>query len=100
MSFPFQMEPEVVEVELVLPTHMKFKKIQMYEKYPKGQDRVRWNHLKQIIQAENYQNYPPNEPNYVNIDSPPSMQPCKRICDITGFKGVGQLWCCLVWTHY
>ncbi|XP_022869139.1 uncharacterized protein LOC111388605 isoform X2 [Olea europaea var. sylvestris] len=102
------MEPEVVEVELVLPTHMKFKKIQMYEKYPKGQDRVRWNHLKQIIQAENYQNYPPNEPNYVNIDSPPSMQPCKRICDITGFKlchefglqGVGQLWCCLVWTHY
>ncbi|XP_022896083.1 INO80 complex subunit C isoform X4 [Olea europaea var. sylvestris] len=87
------MEPEVVEAELVLPTHMKFKKVQMYEKYPKGQARVRWKHLKQIIQAENYQNYPPNEPNYVNIESPPSMQPCKRICDITGFKvGLKQTW--------
>lgn len=63
MSYLFQMEPEVVEAELVLPTHMKFKKVQMYEKYPKGQARVRWKHLKQIIQAENYQNYPPNEPN-------------------------------------
>ncbi|KAK6156127.1 hypothetical protein DH2020_010375 [Rehmannia glutinosa] len=80
------MEPEVVEAELVLPTHMKFKKIQMYEKYPKGQARVRWKHLKQIIQAENYQNYPPNEPNYVNIESPPSTHPCKRICDITGYE--------------
>ncbi|KAL3642622.1 hypothetical protein CASFOL_013437 [Castilleja foliolosa] len=80
------MEPEVVEAEMVLPTYMKFKKIQMYEKYPKGQARVRWKHLKQIIQAENYQNYPPNEPNYVNIESPPSMHPCKRICDITGYE--------------
>ncbi|KAL6531877.1 hypothetical protein OROMI_028240 [Orobanche minor] len=58
------MEPELVEAEMVLPAHMKFKKIQMYEKYPKGQARVRWKHLKQIIQAENYQNYPPNEPNW------------------------------------
>lgn len=57
------MEQEVVEAELVLPTHMKFKKTQMYEKYPKGQPRPRWKHLKQIIQAENYQNYPPDEPN-------------------------------------
>ncbi|XP_073273894.1 protein EIN6 ENHANCER [Primulina huaijiensis] len=80
------MEQEVVEAELVLPTHMKFKKIQVYEKYPKGQTKARWKHLKQIIPAENYQNYPPHEPNYVNIESPPSMHPCKRICDITGFE--------------
>ncbi|CAA0816788.1 Unknown protein [Striga hermonthica] len=80
------MELEVIEAEMVLPTHLKFKKIQMYEKYPKGQARARWKHLKQIIQAENYQNCPPDEPNYVNIESPPSMHPCKRICDITGYE--------------
>lgn len=57
------MEPEVVEAEIVLPTRMKFKKIQMADKYPKGQARGRhWKHLKQIIQAENFQNYAPNEP--------------------------------------
>lgn len=58
------MEPEVIQAELVLPTHLSFKRIQMYEKYPKGQSRGRhWKHLKQIIQAENYQNYPPDDPN-------------------------------------
>lgn len=59
-----RMEAEVIEAELVLPTYMSFKRIQMYEKYPKGQSRGRhWKHLKQILQAENYQNYPPDEPN-------------------------------------
>ncbi|KAK4363698.1 hypothetical protein RND71_018939 [Anisodus tanguticus] len=54
------MEREVIEAELVLPTHTKFKKIQMYDKYPKGHARGRhWKHLKQIIQAENY---PPDLP--------------------------------------
>lgn len=58
------MEPEVVRAELVLPTHLSFKRMQMYEKYPKGQARGRhWKHLKQILQAENFQNYPPDEPN-------------------------------------
>ncbi|KAG9157515.1 hypothetical protein Leryth_010360 [Lithospermum erythrorhizon] len=80
------MEREVVEAELVLPSHFKFKKTQSYDKYPKGQSKVRWKHIKQIIQAENYQNYPPDEPNYVNIESPPPMRPCKRICDITGYE--------------
>ncbi|XP_057510962.1 protein EIN6 ENHANCER-like [Actinidia eriantha] len=79
------MEQEI-EAEIVLPTHLSFKNVQMYEKYPKGQARGRWKHLKQIIQAENYQNYPLDAPNYVNIESPPSMHPCKRICDITGFE--------------
>ncbi|KAF4347634.1 hypothetical protein G4B88_024272, partial [Cannabis sativa] len=82
-----RMEPEVIEAELVLPTHLSFKRVQMYEKYPKGQSRGRhWKHLRQIIQAENYQNFPPDEPNYVNIESPPSMHPCKKICDITGYE--------------
>ncbi|KAJ0077607.1 hypothetical protein Patl1_35936 [Pistacia atlantica] len=58
------MEEEVIEAELVLPTYLSFKRVQMYEKYPKGQSRGRhWKHLKQILQAENYQNYPPDEPN-------------------------------------
>ncbi|KAJ9189517.1 hypothetical protein P3X46_000800 [Hevea brasiliensis] len=81
------MEPEVMKAELVLPTHLSFKRVQMYEKYPKGQARGRhWKHLKQILQAENFQNYLADEPNYVNIESSPSMHPCKRICDITGFE--------------
>ncbi|KAK4275929.1 hypothetical protein QN277_018939 [Acacia crassicarpa] len=81
------MEPEVVEAEIVLPTYLSFKRVQTYEKYPKGQSRGRhWKHLKQIIQSENYSNYPSDEPTYVSIESPPSMHPCKRICDITGFE--------------
>ncbi|VFQ58824.1 unnamed protein product [Cuscuta campestris] len=81
------MEPEVMEAEIVLPNRMKFKRIQMADKYPKGQARGRhWKHLKQILQAENYQNCAPNEPTYVSIESPPPMHPCKKICDITGFE--------------
>ena len=52
------------EAELVLPTHLSLKHIQMYEKYPKGQSRGRhWKHLKQILQAKNYQSYLLDEPN-------------------------------------
>ncbi|KAG5253454.1 chromatin-remodeling complex [Salix suchowensis] len=80
------MEAELINAELVLPTHFSFKRIQIYEKYPKGQPRGRWKHLKQILQAENYQNFPTDEPNYINIESPPSMHPPLRICDITGFE--------------
>ncbi|KVH98257.1 YL1 nuclear, C-terminal [Cynara cardunculus var. scolymus] len=87
VAFEEMMEQEVIEAEMILPTHLRFKKIQMHEKYPKGQARGRhWKHLKQIIQAENYQNYPADEPNYVNIETPPSMHPRKHICDITGFE--------------
>ncbi|XP_004488502.1 protein EIN6 ENHANCER-like isoform X2 [Cicer arietinum] len=90
-----------MEAELVLPNYLSFKRIQMYDKYPKGQSRGRhWKHLKQIIQAENYQNYPHDEPNYVNIESPPSMHPCKRICDITGYEVSNVLYdsCLVVFT--
>lgn len=58
------MEAEVIEADILLPPVLPFKRTQMSEKYPKGHARGRhWKHLKQIIQAENYQNFPPNEPN-------------------------------------
>ncbi|XP_042506828.1 INO80 complex subunit C [Macadamia integrifolia] len=81
------MEPEVIEANILLPQHLSFKKVQMWEKYPKGHARGRhWKHLKQILQAENYQTFLFNEPNYVNIESPPSIYPSKKFCDITGFE--------------
>uniref|UniRef100_A0A1J3GPF4 INO80 complex subunit C n=1 Tax=Noccaea caerulescens TaxID=107243 RepID=A0A1J3GPF4_NOCCA len=80
------MEAELVEADIVLAADLSYKKTQAYEKYPKGQSRGRWKHLKQILQAENFQDYPPEEPNYMNIESPPSTQPGKRICDITGYE--------------
>ncbi|RWR91939.1 INO80 complex subunit C [Cinnamomum micranthum f. kanehirae] len=81
------MEPEVMDADILLPPVLSFKRIQMSEKYPKGHARGRhWKHLKQILQAENYQTYPANEPNYINIESPPSMYPSKKFCDITGFE--------------
>ncbi|CAF2146133.1 hypothetical protein BRARA_A00009 [Brassica rapa] len=75
------MEGELVEADIVVPMHLSFKKTQAYEKYPKGQSRGRWKHLKQILQAD-----PDHHPFYINIESPPSTQPCKRICDVTGFE--------------
>ncbi|CAF2157251.1 unnamed protein product [Brassica rapa] len=72
------MEGELVEADIVVPMHLSFKKTQAYEKYPKGQSRGRWKHLKQILQAD-----PDHHPFYINIESPPSTQPCKRICDVT-----------------
>ncbi|OVA15946.1 YL1 nuclear [Macleaya cordata] len=79
------METEVIESNILLPQHLSFKRVQLSEKYPKGQARGRhWKHLKQILQVENYQTYLPNEPNYVNIETPPSMYPSKKFCDITG----------------
>ncbi|CAL9191232.1 protein EIN6 ENHANCER-like [Musa acuminata AAA Group] len=81
------MEPEVVGSEMVLPAALPFKRVQMSDKYPKGQSRGRhWKHLKQILQAENYASLPAHEPNYLNIESPPSLYPSKKYCDMTGFE--------------
>ncbi|XP_047333803.1 chromatin-remodeling complex subunit ies6-like [Impatiens glandulifera] len=81
------MEYELNEAEIVLPSHLSFKKIQIYEKYPKGQARNRhWKNLKQIIRDDSVRIQHPDEPNYVNIATPPSMHPVKRICDITGYE--------------
>lgn len=52
-----------MEADVVLAVDLSYKKTQAYEKYPKGQSRGRWKHLKQILQAENFQDYPPEEPN-------------------------------------
>ncbi|RZR75668.1 hypothetical protein BHM03_00000147 [Ensete ventricosum] len=81
------MEAEVVSSEMVLPAALPFKRVQMSDKYPKGQSRGRhWKHLKQILQAENYASLPAHEPNYLNIESPPSLYPSKKYCDVTGFE--------------
>lgn len=40
--------------------------------------------LRQILAAEKYEERPPSEPTFVNIDAPPSTYPPKRYCDITG----------------
>jgi len=38
----------------------------------------------------------------VNIESPPSMRPCKKICDITGFEVCCALyysfWITIIWS--
>eukprot|EP01018_Ginkgo_biloba_P007034 Gb_20482 [translate_table: standard] len=135
---PVGTEQEVIDADLLLPSVLPFKRIQMSEKYPKGHARGRhWKHLKQILQAENYHSYPADEPNSlwnipvycmavlapflddfgipwpfpslaleeaygetspaggrltafsladVNIESPPSMYPAKKYCDISGFE--------------
>ncbi|GAB2283588.1 hypothetical protein Dimus_018095 [Dionaea muscipula] len=80
------MEREVIEAEMVLPSQLNFKKKQIHDKYPKGQSKVRHKHLKQILQSEDFDKYHPNQPNYVNIESPPPIHPPKKICDLTGYE--------------
>ncbi|BBN00601.1 hypothetical protein Mp_2g00470 [Marchantia polymorpha subsp. ruderalis] len=78
---------EPLDSDVILPSVLPFKRSQLLDRYPKGHSRGRhWKHLKQIIQAENYQLYPADEPTYVSIEAPPSMYPAKKYCDITGFE--------------
>lgn len=78
---------DLEELEVLLPANFDFKRIQLSEKYPKGQARGRhWKHLKQILQTENYYLYPAGEPNYMNVEAPPSMYPAKKYCDMSGFE--------------
>uniref|UniRef100_R7WFD5 Vps72/YL1 C-terminal domain-containing protein n=1 Tax=Aegilops tauschii TaxID=37682 RepID=R7WFD5_AEGTA len=66
---------------------MAFKKVQTADKYPKGQSRGRqWKHLRHLLQAADATSLPPDRPNYLNIQSPPSVYPPKRYCDVTGFE--------------
>jgi INO80 complex subunit C len=46
----------------------------------------KWKKLKQILQAEGYENLPASEATYANIEAPPSMYPPKKFCDVTGFE--------------
>ncbi|PUZ46412.1 hypothetical protein GQ55_7G075700 [Panicum hallii var. hallii] len=81
------MESEVVRTEMVLAPSLPFKKVQTADKYPKGQSRGRqWKHLRHLLQAADASTMPPDRPNYLNIQSPPSIYPSKRYCDITGFE--------------
>jgi len=76
-----------VRTEMVLAPSLPFKKVQMADKYPKGQSRGRqWKHLRHLLQAADASPMPPDCPNYLNIQSPPSIYPSKRYCDITGFE--------------
>eukprot|EP00250_Pteridium_aquilinum_P002703 c12927_g1_i1 orf=74-562(+) len=78
---------DLEDAGILLPTTFAFKRVQLSERYPKGVARGRhWKHLKQMLQAENYHLYPANEPNYINIEAPPSMYPAKKYCDISGFE--------------
>ncbi|CAI5494961.1 unnamed protein product [Closterium sp. Naga37s-1] len=75
--------------DLLLPSSLPFKRVQLEEKYPRG-SQVRggrhWKHLKQILQPHNLHDLPPDEANYVTIEAPPSMYPAKKYCDITGLE--------------
>ncbi|KAJ6299818.1 hypothetical protein OIU76_020747 [Salix suchowensis] len=75
------------------PTHSELRDIEEAEEEDgSGVDKCRAG----ILQAENYQNFPTDEPNYINIESPPSMHPPLRICDITGFEVCASVEMCLV----
>ncbi|CAI7867000.1 unnamed protein product [Closterium sp. NIES-54] len=80
-------EPQLSD--LLLPSSLPFKRVQLEEKYPRG-SQVRggrhWKHLKQILQPHNLHDLPPDEANYVTIEAPPSMYPAKKYCDITGLE--------------
>ncbi|KAL5649597.1 hypothetical protein ACJX0J_040406, partial [Zea mays] len=81
------MESEVVRMEMVLAPTLPFKKVQTADKYPKGQSRGRqWKHLRHLLQSADASSMPPDRPNYMNIQSPPSIYPPKRYCDLTGFE--------------
>jgi INO80 complex subunit C len=52
-----------MEADIVVASRLSFKKKQAYEKYPKAQSSSRrWKHLKQILQAENFPDLPPDLP--------------------------------------
>ncbi|XP_066348690.1 protein EIN6 ENHANCER-like isoform X3 [Miscanthus floridulus] len=73
------MESEVVRTEMVLAPTLPFKKMQTADKYPKGQSRGRqWKHLRHLLQSADASSMPPDRPNYMNIQSPPSIYPPKR----------------------
>ncbi|GJP42971.1 hypothetical protein CLOM_g2491 [Closterium sp. NIES-68] len=84
-----QSKDDSLPSDLLLPSSLTFKRVQLEEKYPRG-SQVRggrhWKHLKQILQPHNLHDLPPDEANYVTIEAPPSMYPAKKFCDITGLE--------------
>jgi hypothetical protein len=58
------MEPDIQRNEMLLAPTMAFKKVQMADKYPKGQSRGRqWKHLRFLLQAADATSLPPDRPN-------------------------------------
>ncbi|KAJ1675719.1 Co-chaperone [Spiromyces aspiralis] len=55
-------------------------------KNPEYNSRKRPKPLKQIIATERVLEWPVDFPTYWNIDAPPSLQPQKKYCDITGLE--------------
>lgn len=49
-----------------------------------GKKNRTWKNLKQILAAEKALPWKINDPNYCNIDAPPSMKPAKKYSDISG----------------
>ncbi|KAI4980120.1 hypothetical protein ZWY2020_016873, partial [Hordeum vulgare] len=49
-----------------------------------------WKHLRLLLQAADSSSLPPDRPNYLNIQSPPSIFPPKRYCDVTGFEVIAR----------
>ncbi|KAL1259548.1 hypothetical protein QQF64_010125 [Cirrhinus molitorella] len=49
-----------------------------------GKKNRTWKNLKQILAAEKALPWNINDPNYCNIDAPPSMKPAKKYSDISG----------------
>jgi len=94
------MEAELINAELVLPTHFSFKRMQIYEKYSKGQPSGRWKHLKQILQAENYQNCPPEELNCNLCQKTISTQELKFLGEVPEYNLYYSLTYTLKWKHF
>ncbi|XP_048881854.1 INO80 complex subunit C [Brienomyrus brachyistius] len=49
-----------------------------------GKKNRTWKNLKQILAAEKALPWQLNDPNYYNIDAPPSLKPAKKYSDISG----------------
>mmetsp|Transcript_15989 Transcript_15989/g.54529 ORF Transcript_15989/g.54529 Transcript_15989/m.54529 type:complete len:141 (-) Transcript_15989:2032-2454(-) len=73
-------EEDTISSEICLPEHLPFK-LSTQRKWE-----ARPRRLKQLLQAERYEERPVAEPTYVNIEAPPSTYPAKKYCDITGLQ--------------
>jgi INO80 complex subunit C len=68
------MESEVQRAEMLLAPTMAFKKVQMADKYPKGQSRGRqWKHLRFLLQAADATSLPPDRPNCERLVTSPLL---------------------------
>ncbi|CAD7699166.1 unnamed protein product [Ostreobium quekettii] len=74
-------QPEFCAEDWFLPSVLPFK----VKDHAKDKKKY-WKRLKQIVAGENYDELPPGEPTYANIEAGPSIYPAKKYCDLTGFE--------------